>query len=216
MALVYSTSVYRGHKRPLIDNGDGTHSVPLSQGKFALIDSEFAGSVGRFNWCIDGKGYAATSLHEPTKMNVPLHHLVIGKPLGRLQVDHISRDRLDNRKCNLRIVTARGNHGNRKDRSATGFVGVRPDKSKFKAEIRLNGKTTHLGMRDTAEEAARLYDAALRVLHEKVELGNKSTVTSLRDLTSIRSAFVRHGLFAVSSSRRQLRVTPRQSVRESG
>jgi hypothetical protein len=52
----------------------------------------------------------------------------------------------------------------------------------------------YLGMRDTAEEAARLYDAALRVLHEKVALGNKSTVTSLRDLTSIRSAFARHGL----------------------
>jgi hypothetical protein len=62
------------------------------------------------------------------------------------------------------------------------------------AQIKLNGKDMYLGMRDTAEEAARLYDAALRVLHEKVALGNKSTVTSLRDLTSIRSAFARHGL----------------------
>ena len=194
MALVYSTSVYRGHKRPLIDNGDGTHSVPLSRGKFALIDSEFAGSVGRFNWHIDGHGYAATSLRSPTRNHVLLHHVIAGRPLGRLQVDHINHDKLDNRRANLRIVTNRGNNGNRANGNATGFVGVRPSGSRFEAQMNLNGKTTHLGMRDTAQEAGQLYDACLRVLHEKVALGNKSTVTSLRDLTSIRSAFARHGL----------------------
>jgi len=194
MAEVHSIRTYKTVKRQLIDNGDGTHSVPLASGGFALIDSGMAEAVARFSWCLNGYGYARTVIYTPMKADVLLHHLVAGKPLGKLQIDHANRNRLDNRKCNLRVVSSRGNSGNKKNKSKTGYVGVYRGKNRFSAMIRINGKLVHLGSRDTPEEAARLYDACLRVLGEKVSLGNGSIVTSLRDLTSIQVAFDRNGV----------------------
>jgi hypothetical protein len=56
--------------------------------------------------------YVATSLGGKT---VYLHHMVLG-PVPRssgMQADHINKDRFDNRRCNLRIVTAKENQRNR-------------------------------------------------------------------------------------------------------
>ena len=207
MAAKDCTNVFAGYKRPLIDNGNGTHTVPLSQGKFAIIDSSLADAVGRFNWYFDNGGYAMTVLYTPTRMVVFLHHLVIGRPLNGLQVDHINRDGLDNRSCNLRIVTNRGNGGNRTDKSKTGFVGVRANKNKFRAVIRLNGKSMYIGSRDTPQEAGRLYDAALRVFHEDISLGNGNTAINIEDLSTVKDALKRSGLWAYYIECGRIRVS---------
>ena len=54
---------------------------------------------------------------------IQLSRFVMNAPKGRL-VDHINGDRLDNRRKNLRIVTARQNALNRKSKPSTGFFGV--------------------------------------------------------------------------------------------
>ena len=46
-------------------------------------------------------------------------------------VDHINRNPLDNRRCNLRIVNSRQNMLNRKIKNNTGFAGVSASNSKF-------------------------------------------------------------------------------------
>lgn len=73
------------------------------------------------------------------------------------QIDHISGDGLDNRIANLRDVTNLENHRNMKMSRAntTGVCGVHPHKGKYKAQIRANGKTRHLGTFDTVADAAR-------------------------------------------------------------
>lgn len=73
-------------------------------------------------------------------------------------IDHINGDRLDARRENLRIVTFSQNNQNRKaGNSQSGFRGVVGVKSrKTRWQVYVGSK--FLGLTDTAEEGARLYD----------------------------------------------------------
>lgn len=82
-------------------------------------------------------------------------------PEGNL--DHINRDRADNRICNLRNAAPAQNAQNRaKNRlNTSGYKGVTWHKrdKKWQAGLTLNGKTVHLGLYDTAEAAYEAYKA---------------------------------------------------------
>ena len=71
-------------------------------------------------------------------------------------VDHINRNRLDNRIENLRVVTRSSNIHNSAGRSASGQKGVSAaSKGKqWEARIMVNRKPLHLGTYATVEEAA--------------------------------------------------------------
>lgn len=74
------------------------------------------------------------------------------------QADHINRDKFDNRKQNLRIVTHAQNQHNvpkRKNKIVDCPRGVSWDKSKNKytAFVKLNGRQTNLGCFDCKIEA---------------------------------------------------------------
>ena len=69
--------------------------------------------AGSLAGTLTGKGYIAIHLgshfFKAHRLSWYLHH---GQDPGDLQVDHINRDRSDNRACNLRLVDARGNRLN--------------------------------------------------------------------------------------------------------
>lgn len=79
-------------------------------------------------------------------------------PVG---VDHINGDRHDNRIINLREADQAHNTQNAGPRTGTSsrFIGVMRIGPKWRAEIRHQRRTTHLGCFDTEEEAARARDA---------------------------------------------------------
>lgn len=86
-----------------------------------------------------------------------IHHLIVGRPIRGLEVDHRNRNPLDNRKDNLRIVTNRENKHNRKDNN--NLVGVHWHKEglRFRAEIKHKRKSYHLGLFKTEQEAHLKY-----------------------------------------------------------
>lgn len=80
-------------------------------------------------------------------------------------VDHINRDRADDRLVNLREATIAENNQNRGEHknNTSGWRGVFKDKNnptKWRAQITVNGKRRHLGCFDTPEEASQAYLAA--------------------------------------------------------
>jgi len=68
-------------------------------------------------------------------------------------IDHIDRDKLNNNIENLRVVTNQQNQWN------TNHMGYSFEKSrgKYRAVIRINKKTKHLGRFDTEDEARNAY-----------------------------------------------------------
>jgi hypothetical protein len=97
-----------------------------------------------------------------------LHHAVIGYPLNGLQVDHIDGNGLNNRRENLRIVTHRQNHQNKKCHRAGGkkssrFLGVRLHKASglWQTRIWINGKELSLGYFHDEQKAGDAYQKAL-------------------------------------------------------
>lgn len=82
-------------------------------------------------------------------------------------LDHINRDRADNRIENLREVSQSCNirNSNLSKASTSGFTGVSydVDRGKWGAHIKVNYKKIHLGRYNTIEEAIRArYDAEIR------------------------------------------------------
>ncbi len=85
------------------------------------------------------------------------------------ELDHINRDRADNRHANLRLATSaqnKANTGIRRDNSS-GFRGVSYCKvrKKYLAQIAHNGKKKNLGRYSTLSEAVNAYESASTRLH---------------------------------------------------
>lgn len=76
-------------------------------------------------------------------------------------VDHINRNKLDNRLENLRIVDNTGNGANRAIiPNSVGYKGVYKNYNKWIAQVTILNKVTHLGRFNTPEEAAQAYNEA--------------------------------------------------------
>lgn len=88
------------------------------------------------------------------------------------QIDHINGQPQDNRLANLRPATAAQNSQNERQARASnrtsGLLGVTWHKAAraWMAQIKLNGKSSYLGLFDSPEAAHDAYLAAKRRLHE--------------------------------------------------
>jgi hypothetical protein len=84
--------------------------------KTVLIDAEDYEAVSQFKWKTTPNGYVQTyywDYEEKRARTISLHIFLIGKRAGKV-IDHINRDKLDNRKENLRHVTTKQNWLNSK------------------------------------------------------------------------------------------------------
>ena len=84
------------------------------------------------------------------RSTTPLHRWIVNCPKDKV-VDHINRNTLDNRKCNLRICTQRENNCNK--RNNTKHIGVRKINNRYYARAVVNGKEISLGAYASLDEA---------------------------------------------------------------
>lgn len=139
--------------------------IPLTQGKFAIVDDEdYEQLIAMGKWQYAKVGYAKRDIGgSKNKKGVYMHRFILGlSPGDGLIADHINRNKLDNRKVNLRICKQHQNSANSalNKNNTSGFNGVTFDKRKNKwmAKIQVRRKYLFCGYAETAAEAALKYN----------------------------------------------------------
>ena len=136
--------------------------IPLTQGKYAIVDPERYEEFARHKWFTkrcDGRFYA---VRWGKKKSVMMHQVIIGTEEGKV-IDHINGNGLDNREANVRFATQQQNSWNqRKQRGRTSskYKGVcwAKQRDQWRARITFNGRVIHLGRFETEAAAAMAYD----------------------------------------------------------
>ncbi|NBT52341.1 MAG: hypothetical protein EBV86_00525 [Marivivens sp.] len=134
-------------------------------GVFTRLASRRADCIGRVAGSIASGGYRQITVCGDKCLAHRLAWLFgTGEDPGDLTVDHVNRDKQDNRIENLRLATRNQQQANRElqANNTSGFRGVfwNKDRNKWLAKIRLNGKPRYLGLYATRKEASEAYQKA--------------------------------------------------------
>ena len=157
--------------RPIRIEGNVAY-IPLTQGYEAIIDAADVALVGGFNWHANAQSHTVYAVRFEQRGGkramVRLHRAILGAPVG-MNGDHVDGDGLNNRRSNLRLATKTENNRNarRSVRNTSGFKGVSWDKPrrKWRADIKVSGRSKHVGYFDTPKAAHAAYCEAATRLH---------------------------------------------------
>ena len=152
----------------------GTYvKVYFKSGGFMLCDIDDWEKLKGHYWSVNPYGYATAGTSTGGTM---FFHKEVTNTKSEL-IDHINMNKLDNRKCNLRIADKKINSINRglQSNNTTGYKGVYRDKryGTWNARVTVSGKTILLGTFPTKEEAV----AARQAGEEKYYLPQLESVT---------------------------------------
>jgi len=135
--------------------------IRLSKGFETTVDDSDFEFLNRWKWYY-AHGYAVRTVNLPNKTyQVRMHRVILDVPDG-MDTDHINRNRLDNRRSNLRIATRSQNVANTfvEKQNRSGFKGVSWKKSNHKwcVQIRCKNRVIHIGPFVDIKEAAMAYN----------------------------------------------------------
>lgn len=141
----------------------------VKRGKPILFDSQDWSLVHPYSWYVDANGYACYNLYVNGKFyeGLKMHRVILGVKETSILVDHVNRQKTDNRRINLRVTDPSGNSRNTSSSGKVKYLGViqRPpgpyQKSpRYVARIWANQKMKYLGTFKTMEDAALAYNRA--------------------------------------------------------
>ena len=133
-----------------------------------IADRDDFEKISKHTWSANRHGYPQAFF---TGIGIiPLYQFVNGKADG-CDTDHINRNRLDNRKSNLRLVPRHVNNRNRKrkDVASSGFRCVTKCGKLWKARVGYKGEKHLVGYYWTPEEASKGVEEYLAHLDQKDE-----------------------------------------------
>lgn len=133
----------------------------------AIIDAGDAEWAGRYTWGLS-MGYAVRRVYKGRHMSderIYLHRELMGLTAGDTrEIDHINRNKLDNRRANLRVVSREENAQNLGSRPGTSSkhrgVSLIAVTGKWKAVVNVGGQRHYAGQFSAEHEAAEAARAA--------------------------------------------------------
>jgi len=152
--------------------GYAFRKIPLTQGKYAIVDPEDYEELAKYNWYAkrcERRFYAERWDSSGIKgIGVKMHQVIMGTAEGKV-IDHINHNGLNNRKANLRFATTQQNTWNKRKQKgnySSQYKGVHLVKSekKWRAVITCNGSQIYIGRFDDEKAAAMAYDAKAKEL----------------------------------------------------
>lgn len=149
----------RGDKNRYVQHEDFAEIIlydkQLKEKARAVIDVEDIEKCKPYKWTLRTDGYVAT---KKNYKHLKLHRFIADTPDG-MHTDHIDRNRLNNRKLNLRVCTQQENNKNkgRYSNNKTGYTGVEvreyANRTVYLVVMAFEGKSYHIGSYDSLEEA---------------------------------------------------------------
>lgn len=149
--------------------------IKLSQNKYSLIDNEDFDKISKYKWSYDKYAFRVDwSGNKPKK--ILLHRFIMDVPKN-MEIDHINRDKLDNRKSNLRIVTKQQNSLNRNKPKfkitaekvsiykGVSWISNKKRIKRWRSYISFKGKHYFIGLFKEEKDAALAYNKKAIELH---------------------------------------------------
>lgn len=118
--------------------------------------------AGQVSGCIKNTGYRCIQIDNMSYSEHRLAWLYIYGEWPPNQMDHVNTIRNDNRIANLRLASASENCRNRTNINKSGYKGVSWRYNKWRAGIKIKGKSYHLGCFPTLEMAHAAYCEAAK------------------------------------------------------
>jgi hypothetical protein len=149
-----------GRTVPPEPTDESVRYIPLTKGRYAIIDAADYERVAQYKWCTFGSGERLYACRNCKGKMIFLHRFLTNAPKGKV-VDHIDGNGLNDRRENLRVCTHRQNsHNARPFGKASRFKGVWWNRIKkmWEVRIRYRGRSTWIGLFRDEIEAARAYD----------------------------------------------------------
>jgi hypothetical protein len=146
--------------------------IPLSQGKFALVDDADHAFLADFKWCCRGErgkeGYAVRHAKVDGKDRLLYLHRHLMQPPADHEVIFRNGDTLDCRRENLRVVTkqeARQHHLRARSNSQSGIKGIKYNRrpGTWSVDVYRDGQVKRVSTFLTLKEAQDAYQRALQL-----------------------------------------------------
>lgn len=166
---------------------------------WAKVSDEDYQRMKQHRWYLSD-GYVVRTMYRPdgSKTSISMHRDLMSVEHGDvMEVDHVNRDRLDNRRENLRLAERWENERNHeREEHYSRKVGVTFDesRSKWKAQASLDGMYVYLGLYEQEETAiiarlrweaehGRLHSDDLPLIRELMASGVLATTDPLSSVT---------------------------------
>lgn len=131
--------------------------ITLTKGMVTLVDDEDYVWLSQWAWSAKQSKSCWYAIRQSKGKIIRMHREIM-KPEAHLQIDHINRNSLDNRRENLRICTAAENNLNKSQ--VQDAVGIYLNRKRWVAQVSLRGFNSFEEARESREKAIAILTEA--------------------------------------------------------